>query len=468
MPQLVEQNTAAKGTHLTNFTRIEKEVAARPWVQDLRRAGLARFEAVGFPTNDQEEWRFTSLAALARTALRQASWPAAKALALAAEAARRHSFAPDAAAELVFVNGRFAPELSHLGGAHEGVQVRHLAAALAEDVPVVRAHLGKLAAIDANPLVALNAALFSDGALVHVRPGTSLDRPIHLLFVSAPDGLRSAVPELAMAQARVLLVIDEGASASIVETYVGAGDLAAYFNNSVTEIFAGPACQIDHCKVQRESAAAWHLASTGVSLDRDSAFVSHSVSIGSKLSRNDLIVTLDGPGAQATLNGLVLIGDGQHCDNHTLLDHAKAHCPSHELYKHVLTGKATGVFKGKILVRPDAQKTDSKQTSKSLLLSDDAIMHSQPMLEIYADDVKCTHGSTTGPVDDEMVFYLRTRGVDLAAARHLLTYAFAADITRRIKIEPVRRAVEDYMAAQAGLPLDLRITDLGRHDEKSR
>ena len=172
--------------------------------------------------------------------------------------------------------------------------------------------------------------------------------------------------------------------------------------------------------------------------------------------------------AQATVNGLVLIGGEQHVDNHTMLDHASANCPSHELYKHVLDGKATGVFKGKILVRPGAQKTDSKQTSKTLLLSDDAAMNSQPALEIYADDVKCTHGSTIGPVDEEQVFYLRSRGVGMDAARHLLTYAFAADITRRIKVEPVRRRLENLMAARHGLPQDLRITDLGAHDEAAR
>jgi Fe-S cluster assembly protein SufD len=197
-------------------------------------------------------------------------------------------------------------------------------------------------------------------------------------------------------------------------------------------------------------------------------FVSHSGTIGAKLTRNDLNVVLAGPHAEATLNGLVLIGDQQHADNHTLLDHAAPECPSYELYKHVLEGRATGVFKGKILVRPAAQKTDSKQTSKTLLLSDEAAMNSMPALEIYADDVKCTHGSTTGPVDESMVFYIRSRGVSLEAARHLLSYAFAADITRRIKVEPVRRRLEEYMAARHGLPQDLRITDLGRHDEQHR
>ena len=202
-----------------------------------------------------------------------------------------------------------------------------------------------------------------------------------------------------------------------------------------------------------------------VRLARDARFVSHSASVGSRLTRNNLNVTMAGERADATLNGLVLIGGEQHVDNHTLLDHAAPNCPSHELYKHVLDGKSTGVFKGKILVRQAAQKTDSKQTSKSLLLSDEAVMNSQPALEIYADDVKCTHGSTIGPVDEEQVFYMRSRGVSLRAARHLMTYAFAADVTRRIKVEPVRRRLEEFMAAQHGLPQDLRITDLGSHDE---
>src|SRR4029077_3953978 len=195
---------------------------------------------------------------------------------------------------------------------------------------------------------------------------------------------------------------------------------------------------------------------------------SHAASIGAKLSRNDLICQMAGEGAYATLNGLVLIKDDQHCDNHTLLDHQQPNCPSHELYKHVLNGKATGVFKGKILVRQAAEKTDSKQTSKSLMLSDHAVMNAMPALEIYAGDVKCPHGSSSGPVDEDQVFYLRSRGVGLDAARHLMTYAFAADITRRIRVEPVRRRLEEYMAAQHGLPVDLRITDLAGHDEAVR
>ena len=177
---------------------------------------------------------------------------------------------------------------------------------------------------------------------------------------------------------------------------------------------------------------------------------------------------MNGEFANATLNGLVNIGGDQHCDNHTLLQHEKANCPSYEMYKHVLSDKATCIFKGQIYVQKDAQKTDSKQSSKTLLLSDDATMNSQPALEIYADDVKCTHGSTIGPVDEQALFYLRSRGISQHAATHLMSYAFAADVTRRIRVVPVRRRLEDFMAAQHGLPQDLRITDLGTHDEKSR
>jgi Fe-S cluster assembly protein SufD len=263
---------------------------------------------------------------------------------------------------------------------------------------------------------------------------------------------------------RGLFIIEENAECTIVESYVGAS-AGQYFTNAVTEIYAGDGAQVDYARLQQETLEAYHVSTMQVELGRATNFVSHAATLGGKLTRNDLNGILNGEGGYATLNGLVIIEGDQHVDNHTLLHHEKANCPSHELYKHVLGGRATGVFKGKIFVQKDAQKTDSKQNSKTLLLSDDAYMNSQPALEIYADDVKCTHGSTTGPVDQDMLFYLRTRGVGYDAAQHLLTYAFAADVTRRIKVEPVRRRLEDYMAAQHGLPQDLRITDLSAHDE---
>jgi Fe-S cluster assembly protein SufD len=458
------QHSAANGatSHVANFSFLGKRggAPAHPWLDELRSRGMARFQAVGFPTTKSENWRQTSVAAIAKTPFKLAARPASG---QSLEHARRFAFPEDAACELVFVNGHYEPQLSRLGKLLRGLKVVSLASALASpQAGEIREHLGRHADINANPFVALNSGFIDDGAYIRVPRGIHMETPIHLLFISTADGSESTV-----SHPRVLVVAEDNSEFAFVESYVGEGP-SPYFTNAVTELVVGNNCAVDHCKVQHESAQAYHVATTQVRLGRSSTFVTHSATLGGLLTRNDLNVVLAEEYAEATLNGLVLLEGNRHCDNHTLLDHAKPNCPSHELYKHVLHGKSTGVFRGKILVRPDAQKTDSKQTSKSLLLSDDAYMNSQPALEIYADDVKCTHGSTTGPVDEEMVFYLRSRGVGAEAARHLLTYAFAADITRRIRIAPVRRLLEDYMAQQAGLPLDLRITDLGHHDEASR
>jgi len=434
-----------------------------PWLSALRQAGLDRFTRVGFPSSQDEEWRQTNLAPLAKIAFGPATRvpPAA-----AAHALTPYTFGKDAVAELVFVNGFFAPELSRTADLPRGATLTNLGHALNTDGTRLAGQLGRHADIHKNPFVALNTGFLGDGAVLHLARNTVVERPIHLLFLTIP-GTGPAV-----AHPRVLVCAEENAEASIVETYAGATtsapDAAPYFTNAVTEMICAAHARINHCKLQQESRNAYHIATMQVELGRGASFVSHSASIGSKLTRNDLNVILNGEFAEATLNGLVLVTGDQHVDNHTLLRHEKANCPSHELYKHVLDGRATAVFRGKIFVQQDAQKTDSKQTSKSLLLTDEAYMNSQPALEIYADDVKCTHGSTTGPVDEDMVFYLRTRGISLEAARHLLTYAFAADVTRRIHVEPVRRRIEEFMAAQHGLPQDLRITDLGAHDEKAR
>ena len=429
------------------------------WLRDLRRRGADQFARVGFPSPKSEEWRFTQFAPITRTQFRAARREG-KARPIA-EAIERYTFGHDASAEVVFVNGFFSPELSNLGSLPRGVTVRSLAQTAESDSRLLREHLAMHASIEENPFVALNTGSLRDGAYVHVARNAVVEQPIHLLFISTIGNEPAAV------HPRVLMVAEQGSQVSLVETYGSAGE-GVYFNNVVTEIVAAPDARIDHCKLQLESLAAYHLATMQVDLARGADFVSHSASVGSRITRNDLNVRMGDEGAHVTLNGLVWIGGDQHVDNHTNLDHAAPNCPSHELYKHVLSGKATAVFKGKILVRQAAQKTDSKQTSKALLLSDEAVINSQPALEIYADDVKCTHGSTIGPVDEEQVFYLRSRGVSLEAARHLLTYAFAADITRRIKVEPVRRRLENLMAAQQGLPQDLRITDLGSHDEAAR
>ena len=450
--QLAEKN------RLSHFTPLEMNVNGKPspaWMEKLCKSALARFEGVGFPSNKTEAWRFTNIAPIANTRWQTAETPS---LEQASPLVEKFTFGKDAVVELVFVNGQFHGELSRMGKLPRGVKVESLVEAVADDAEGVQKHLAQHASIQSNPFVALNTALMGNGAFIHLPAGTQVEQPIHVLLISTGGEQPLA------SHPRVLVVAEEGVRATVVESYVGT-EGQTYFTNAVTEIVCGADSHIDHCRLQQESTRAYHVSTMQVELGRAATFVSHACSIGAKLSRNDLNCIMNGERAYATLNGLVLIGGDQHCDNHTLLHHAKANCPSHELYKHVLDGKSTAIFKGQILVQKDAQKTDSKQTSKTLLLSDDAYMNSQPALEIYADDVKCTHGSTTGPVDEDMVFYLRTRGVGLEAARHLLTYAFAADVTRRIKVEPVRRRIEDYMAARHGLPQDLRITDVATHDK---
>jgi Fe-S cluster assembly protein SufD len=454
MTQLVDPQLHL--TQLRAFRELNGGSNGHPWLSELRRAAQARFEAVGLPTGKEEAWRFTNVAPLARTPFKLAPAPAAG---TGADVHKQFTFAGEAVAEIVVVNGRFSPELSKLGKLPRGVVVSSLGEAVASGNPLAQKHLSRYADITRNPFVALNTGFVQDGAFLFFPRSTTVDGPIHLLFVST-----SSATDPIVTHPRVLVVAEDNVEAQIVESYVGNED-GLYWTNAVTEIVAGADCRLDHCKLNQESLAAYHVATMQVEIGRSTQFVSQSATIGGKLTRNDLNVIMAGQFAEATLNGLVLLRGNQHCDNHTLLDHAQPNCPSHELYKHVLDGHATGVFKGQILVRQPAQKTDSKQTSKSLLLSDDASMNSQPALEIYADDVKCTHGSTIGPVDDDSVFYLRSRGVSLEAARHLLTYAFAADITRRIRVEPVRARLEDFMAAQHGLPQDLRINDLGAHDE---
>jgi Fe-S cluster assembly protein SufD len=450
MSSIAERNS----TDLASFAPVQLEVnPGHAWLNDLRRSALERFRGVGFPApgnREWEQWRFTQLRPITETKFTPAIFDERVSL-------EGYGFGAKALVELVFVNGHFAPKLSRLGKLPRGVTVGSLADALAADGAALAPHLGRHAKVERNPFVALNTSHVRDGAVITIPSNVTIEGAIHLLFVSTA----SAAPT--SSHPRVLVVAGDNVEAQIVESYVGRQGV--YFTNAVTEIVLGSDCRIDHVKLQQESLDAYHVATMQVKLGRATQFVSHSITTGGRITRNDLNCEMAGERAYATLNGLVLIGGVQHCDNHTLLDHAEPNCPSHELYKHVLAGKASGVFKGQILVRKDAQKTDSKQNSRTLLLSDDAYMNSMPALEIYADDVKCTHGSTTGPVDEEQVFYLQSRGLSLDAARHLMTYAFAADVTRRIKCEPVRERIEDFMAAQHGLPRDLRINDLASFDD---
>lgn len=445
----------AEPTVRTLFKSLAADTTAPAWLASLRKAAMDRFETTGFPGKKSEEWRFTDVSPIAKTKFVPGDLTSGD-----PSLARQYSFGEEAVTELVFVNGHYANQLSKLGKLPKGVKVGSLKQAFDLDPILVESALGAHADVQKNPFVALNTGLVQDGAFLFLPRGAAVEGVIHFLFLS------TTAADATASHPRTLVIAEDNAEAQIVESYVGPS--GTYFTNAVSEFVLGNDCRIDHNKLNQESLDAYHVATMQVSLGRATTFVSHSTTLGAKLTRNDFNCTMAGEGAYAVLNGLVVIGGMQHCDNHTLLDHAVPNCPSHEMYKHVLSGKATGVFKGKILVRQPAQKTDSKQSSKSLLLSDDAMMNSQPALEIYADDVKCTHGSTTGPVDEDMVYYARTRGIGAEAARHLLTYAFAADVTRRIKVAPVRRRIEAALAAQHGLPQDIAITDLGEFDDAAR
>jgi Fe-S cluster assembly protein SufD len=406
------------------------------WLESARAQAAAKFRELGLPTTRHEQWRKTNLQPVgALTYTRPAP-------AHGYTRQRLNNFNPavTAAATLVFVNGHFDQQLSTVP-ATRGFTVRPLAAAIAADAPEAKQHLGRLAALEADALTALNTACFTDGAVVQIGPETIVDDPIVLLFIT------DAGQAPAITFPRLLVTLGQSAQARVVEVYGGQPG-GAYFTNAVTEIALADNARLEHLKLQRESTADFHVGTLAAKLQRNANFVSHVVNFGGAIVRNNIDVLLAGEGAESTLNGLTVISGNQHVDNHTMLDHAQPHCPSHELYKAVLEGASSGVFRGKILVRPGAQKTDAKQNSKTLLLSDGAVMDSQPQLEIYADDVKCTHGSTTGPVDDEQVFYLRARGVPLAAARALLTYAFAADVLNRITHEPLRSVLE-HLAREA-------------------
>ncbi|HEX2163103.1 MAG TPA: Fe-S cluster assembly protein SufD, partial [Thermoanaerobaculia bacterium] len=364
-----------------------------------------------------------------------------------AEALAPHLF--DAAARLVIVDGLLVPELSDTAGLPAGVVVQGLARALAERPEAVARHLGRHARAEDNPFTLLNTAFFADGAYVELPAGAVVEAPIQLLFVStaAAEG-----EEPLASRPRTLIVAGEASQAKVVETYVSAGGRdAVYLVSPVTELVAGPGAVVDHVKLQKDARRAFHLAAFQVRQERSATVTSHALSIGAAIARTDVGAVLAGEGGDCTLNGLYVVDGEQLVDTHMRVDHAAAHCSSHELYKGILDGKSRAVFNGLIHVHPGAQKTDAKQTNRNLLLSSGALAASNPQLEIFADDVRCTHGSTVGQLDEDAVFYLRSRGIGAEAASSLLTYAFASDVVQRIAIEPVRRDLEEFLFAR--LPL---------------
>ncbi len=415
---------------LSDFERRIQPALAEPGhLREARRAAMERFAELGFPTRRMEEWRFTSVAPIAETVFAPPEGPSP----LRMETVRPWTF-PESH-RLVFVDGFLAEGLSDLAGLPPGVTVGGLDDAFDGAPEVVDAHLARHASFQDHAFVALNTALFTGGAFVHVPRGVAVARPVHLLFLSSAPALP------AVTYPRVLVVAEEAAQLTVVESYVGLGR-GAYFTCPVTEIVVGEGAVVSHVKVQREGRGAYHVATQQLHQGRSGSFGSHSISLGGRLVRNDVNADLAGEGGSTVLNGLYLAEDEQHVDTHMRVEHMVPRCESHELYKGILDGRSSAVFNGLIRVRPGAQKTNAKQSNRNLLLSREAVANSNPQLEIFADDVKCTHGSTVGQLDDDAIFYLRSRGISREAATSILTYAFASEVVGRIPVAPVRESLE--------------------------
>lgn len=425
----------------TAFEELEERRQSETfWLQKLRQEAFARFLTVGFPTAKLEAWKYTNVGPIAST-----PWARATAVAVRpviAEAALRLWRIPGAV-EIVFVNGHFSREHSRLDGLENGVRVASLTEVLTQDPNKAEPWVGRLSPADAGAFAALNTAFFQDGAYIEIGAGTVAATPIHLFFVTAEE------EAFAFSSPRILIVAGPRSQATLVETYIGESGAVA-LTNSVTEIIVRDGAVVEHYKVQQESLAGYHVHALTTRQDRASSFTSHNIALGAALARTDINVLFEAQGSECTLNGLFLGAGTQHIDNHTLIDHAKPHCFSRELYKGIMDGRSRGVFHGTIVVRPDAQKTDAMQTNKNLLLSKEALVNSTPALEIFADDVKCKHGSTIGQLDPAALFYVRSRGIGEEEARSLLTYAFAADIAARIKVAPIRARIEASLGMRLG------------------
>ncbi|MGZ6125208.1 MAG: Fe-S cluster assembly protein SufD [Myxococcales bacterium] len=403
----------------------------------LRDAAFARFVELGLPTAADESWKYTSLGPLAQLPF-EAPVPGP---ARASEEQLVRAWGAPESVQLVFVDGRHRPELSSPASGSGGVFLGSLRAALAKRPELVGAELARHADFRRDALTALNTAFIDDGAFIHLPADSVVEAPIHLLFISTPDG------KTTLSQPRNLIVAGARSRATVIETYAGPPD-GVYLTNAVTEISLGEGARVEHYKLQQESARAFHIALLQVTQGRESGFRSHSLALGGALARNEVRAVFAAEGGECALNGLYMASGKQHLDNRTLIDHKNPRCTSRELYKGVLDGESHGVFGGRVLVREDAQKTDARQINRNLLLSPGALIDTKPQLEIFADDVKCAHGAAVGELDADALFYLRSRGLGLDAARSLLTWAFAGEMVELIPLLPLRARVRDLVTAR--------------------
>jgi Fe-S cluster assembly protein SufD len=422
--------------YVNAFHELERRECGQvpPWLTAQRTAGIAHFAEEGFPSTAHEEFRYTNMRLLAERTFEEVAEPRPARVSLADLAP--YSLRSLASAELVFIDGHYAPELSHLGPAARQFEFLPLAKAIREEsVKGLEEHLGHCACVQDQAFCALNTALFLDGAYLRTPRNIVIQGPIHILMVTT--GAVASYP-------RVLIVVEPHSAVTVIETYANL-DGSCAFTNAVTEAVVGEGANLKHVLLGRQNSATIHTGLVHADMARSARAASHSFALGGRLVRNDVHFCLNGEGVDALLNGLYIPTSGQTIDHHTVVDHIKPHCESHEFYHGILHGSGRGVFNGKIFVRPKAQKTNAKQSNRAVLLSRDADasgIRTKPQLEIWADDVKCTHGATVGPMDGEALFYLRSRGLPDKRARQLLTHAFAGEIVGRIANDDLRSYVD--------------------------
>jgi Fe-S cluster assembly protein SufD len=414
-------------THYVDaFTAFESALngqASTP-VHQIRRKAIETFGANGFPSSKDEAWKSINLSSLtaAFTSITESSTPPSAQVDLGIDGPA-----------IVFVDGNFDASASSLDGLADGLTVASIAAEIESSNALLDAHLSTIASVEDQPFTALNTAFLTDGALVHASKGSAIETPVHVVYVSSGQDGTVTYP-------RSLFIAEENSQLTVVESFVGQNG-SEYLTNHVAELIAGDHAILDHYKIGLEGNDARHVSNQQSRQGRSSTLRSHSFSIGGQFVRNDVSSALDGEACESTINGLYVLNGTQHCDNYTLLEHRQPHCPSHELYKGILDDEARAIFRGKIHVHQIAQKTDAYQQNQNVLLSDNARVNTKPQLEIYADDVKCSHGATIGQIDDDALFYLQARGISKNVAHRMMLEAFANDVLSRIKIDGLRDAL---------------------------
>lgn len=418
---------------LDKFNTFEASLngqASQP-IHQIRKSAIADFKELSLPTSADEAWKTVNTSALTQTDF---SLPLPYKTGSISQD-ELHPYLLADTIQLVFVNGHFAADLSDLSNLPDGVLVSNLADSFNNNANHLNDLLGSFVGPEQRTFTALNTAFLQDGAYIHISKNTVCKRPIHLLFFTKP----TETP--IVSHVRNLIVAEDNSEVSIIETYAGTTD-QTYLTNSVTEFVAGDNTHIDHYKLELETYHGVHVSNQHAKIGRSSNVTSHGFSIGGSFVRNDVSAHLAGEGCEATINGLYLLEGNQHIDNYTLLEHAEPNCPSHELYKGILGDQSRAIFRGKIHVHQKAQKTDAYQQNENILLSDNARVNTKPQLEIYADDVKCSHGATIGQLNEDALFYLQARGISKTESKSMLLKAFADDIANRIKIDTLRQHVE--------------------------